>query len=81
MDKLSRSSVTASDVGLRTFFLLIMAAVSSGMNGSHRGCTYVHPRGEILRRWTDGQRRRHSARVLPSIMDVSVGIEDDQIPS
>jgi hypothetical protein len=78
--KLSRSSVTASD----DLFGVLPAAYGCCLKRDERepsGLYVCPPRGEILRRWTDGQRRRHSARVLPSIMDVSVGIEDDQMPS
>ena len=50
-------------------------------DGTAQGERYCNARGEILRPWQDQRQRRRSARVRPSIKNVSVGSEDDQTPS
>jgi len=52
----------------------------SGKDERSRRCTYRLASGEMLRpKWDELQRKR-STSVRLSIKNVSVGIEDDQIP-
>ena len=50
-------------------------------NGDGWGCSYLVVRGEILGFAKDERVRKHSSGTSPSIKNVRLGIEDDQIPS
>ena len=50
-------------------------------DGDGWGCSYLVVRGEILGFAKDEPVRKHSSGTFPSIKNVRLGIEDDQIPS